>query len=310
MAREAIIIHGKRVGRLRASWLLFKESWRFLSTDPELLWVPVITFFINLFLLGFLIGAFLIGTLGNLEAWLEEGMNSVKYLLVFGIYVICTFSVAIAQAAISYIVFTRAEGGDATLKQGMKVAFAHSQALLIWAVIAGTVSLLIRYFIEKSPLFGKILISMLGFAWSVLTYFVVPAIVLGKKEPVVAIKHSGKLFTETWGETVVSNVTLGLVFVVAHVIAFTTFFGLVVLGMAFNSALFIIGAICLIFIWVVASTIVSQVLEAVLKTLLYVYATKEPVKNFDVELLEKMLVVKNSTMPVASVAPSTVSSVI
>jgi hypothetical protein len=306
MAREAIILHGKKIGRLRASWLLFKESWRFLRADPELLWVPVITFFINLFLLSFLLGAFVLGTIGNLEAWLEEGMNSVKFLLVFGIYVVSAFSVALAQAAISHIVFVRAEGGDATLKQGMQEAVRHSQSLLIWAVIAGTVSVLIRVFVEKSPLFGKILVSLLGFAWSVLTYFVVPAIVLGKKEPIIAIKHSGALFVQTWGETVVSNVTLSLVFIMAHIVAFTTFFGLVVFGMVLNSLVFILLAVTLIMVWVVASTIISQVLTAVLKTLLYVYAMKHPIKNFDVELLEKMLVVNKTVPSPQAPAPSTV----
>ena len=53
---------------------------------------------------------------------------------------------------------------------------------------------------------------MLGFAWSIATFLVVPVLVVENAGPIEAIKRSTGLLKKTWGEQIVGNVGIGLVF--------------------------------------------------------------------------------------------------
>ena len=295
--KTPIMIGGQKIGRLRASFLLFKESWRFLRSDKELLLVPVISLLFSLMLLGLLT---VVGTsyLGSADALFDvkNGMSYPQYGFLFGVYVISAFSLALAQAITVHIVYIRAHGGDATLGAGIARALGLWAPLLLWAVIAGTVGLVLRTISERSALIGKIVTALLGAAWSILTFFVVPVMVLDKQDAVGAIKTSAKLFKQTWGETLVANITLGLVFMVAHLLAIASFVGLIIFGVSTSNAFILIFAIFAIVIWLIAATLVNSALQGILKTLLYIYAAENVVpENFNRELLESMLVRKTPT---------------
>lgn len=299
MAHAPIILQGQKVGRLRASFILLKETLRFFWADKEMLWIPVIAAFLQFALIGLAL-IFVILPSGILTSEESEGLLSVmEYVYVFIFYVIGAFTVSCTQAAITHIVYTRAHGGDATLGNGLNVAMSHAGALFIWACITSTVGVILRAIAERSQLLVKILVAILGAAWSVLTYFVVPAIVVDKKNAVEAIKHSGMTFKRTWGETLITNISFGLA-ITAMFIGFIAV--LVVLIIAFNGALPVMISTGVLFcIVTVGMVLLSSVLESVLRTLLYVYAQEGTVpQNFNRELLEHMLARKeivNSTMP-------------
>ena len=54
--------------------------------------------------------------------------------------------------------------------------------------------------------------AIIGFAWSVATFLVVPVLVVEKVGPLDAIKRSASLLRKTWGEQLVGNFGIGLVF--------------------------------------------------------------------------------------------------
>jgi hypothetical protein len=304
---EPVIIAGQRIGRFKASWLLFKESWRYLRADSEMLWIPLITAALNLLLFGILVGIFYFVALGGEYTPTAEGESAspLEIAFYFGAYVIGAFTLALSQAAIVHTVYTRVHGGDATLGQALKAAFSHWLSLLGWSLITSTVGVVLRMIAERSALLGRILVAVVGVAWSVLTYFVVPAMVIDKKSSFASIKKSGEVFRSTWGETIISNVTLGLVFLVAHIIAVLALIGLsIIAGVAEMPSLpFILTG--LFILWIVVASLVQATLEGVIKTLLYIYASEKVYPpNFNQELLEKMMSRKKpDAMPFAANQP-------
>lgn len=290
-----IILEGKQVGRLRASWLLFKESWRFLSLDREMLWVSPITVLLNLFLLGIILGVVFLLLSANGSAVSDADVPSgFGYLILFLCYVAGAFSLALGQAAIVHTVYTRMHGGNATLKQSLKVAFSHAGSLFLWSCITSTVGVVLQFLSNQGKGVGlivsKIIAALLGATWSILTYFVVPAMVVDRKSAFASIPRSASVFKHTWGETLVGNFSLGAVFFLAHLLVLLSFIGLSVVTLSMRNIPLFIALCVLVVIWLVVSSIVHSTLNAVLRTLLYIYATENVVpQNFNPELLSAML---------------------
>lgn len=283
-----LVLGGKRVGRFRASFLLFKETFRFFWTDKEMLGVPIVALIMQLFFLGVLAICILASGL-----FVDVGSENVplapkEYVAIFAMYVISAFTIAYSQAAITHIVYTRVHGGDATLWGGLRTAGKHTGSLLVWACIASTVGLLIRIIAERSQLLVKICVALLGAMWSVLTYFVVPAIIIDQKSPFAAIGHSGTIFKRTWGETLVSNISFGFVFLAFYVVLFVSLIG-ALYATGGSEGTFIVCAVILVGV-ILVTCLLSAVLNSVLRTLLYVYASEQIIPtNFNRELLESML---------------------
>ncbi len=283
-----IVVAGKRIGKWRASFLLCKETFRFISADKEMLAVPIITGFAQFFLIGVVILIMIANGYSFASLEEERPLTGVEYLYMFFLYVVSAFTVAYAQATITHIVYTRMHDGDATLRQGLAVAMRHAPALFVWAIISSTVGIILRTIAERSQLLMKIVVALIGATWSVLTYFVVSAIVIDHKAPFDAIRHSGSVFRRTWGETLVTNFSLGLVFTLVIVVFAVALTGLYMI-MGSGGGMFIL-CLLLFFLGLLLIILVSSVLNSVLRTLLYVYATSGKVPaNFNAELLEHML---------------------
>jgi len=228
---------------------------------------------------------------GNLSISGEgESITAGEYLFIFCLYVIGAFTLALSQAGVANTVYVRAHGGDATLGDSLKVAFSHFASLLLWALITSTVGLLLRMIAERSKLLGRIVVAVIGVAWSVTTYFVIPSIVLGKKSAPAAIGHSAQVFKRTWGETVISTVSMNIVFVLIYIFVIVAFVGLFVFTAGLQSGLLPMLLFALLVVTLIGVSLVQSSLAGVVKTLLYIYAAEGVVPpNFNAELIEKML---------------------
>lgn len=296
-----LVIGGKQIGRMRASILLFKETFRFLWADKEMLWVPIITLLLQLVIIGIAVVVCILTGFPPDEESVGVSSSQDAFALV-GIlifYTACAFTVVSAQATITHIVYTRIHGGNASLGQGIGVALKNASTLLLWALITSTVGLILRMIAERSALLMKIVVAIIGAAWSVLTYFTVSAIIIDKKPAIEAIKHSGSVFKRTWGETIVTSISFGLAFFLFYVLLILGIVGALGVSGALlgEQGLFIVSIVCgVVFVLaVIGSIILSSVLDSVLRTLLYVYASENITPtNFNSELLEKMLVRKSN----------------
>ncbi len=312
MSSKKINLNGKPVGRTKAGWLLFKETWRYFKADTELIFIPLITTGINLLLLAIASAiAFVAAINSGYTLPSEDGsLGIVEYAFIFVVYVIAAFCLALSEAGITNTVYTRAHGGNASLRDSLKRAFSHWSSLLLWSIITSTVGVLLRAIAERSKLLGRIVIAVLGVAWSVLTYFVVPAMVIDNQSAFASIKKSGKVFRTTWGETIVSNISIGVIFTIIHVLTLILAATLMVVLMFGELWYGLIALAVGYFLFLVFIASLQSAMQGILKTLLYIYAAEGVTPpNFNQELLDKMLARTNTSTETPAPIPQPTNSV-
>jgi hypothetical protein len=201
------------MGSISRGFRLARASWWVVKKDRELLWLPVISFLCSLVVM-------VVFGLGMVGIGLPKQGQSVKpgiYALGFVMYVALAFVTIYFNAAVIGTAMKRLRGEDAKISDGLALAREHIGKIFVWALITATVGMILRQFQERAGLLGRVLIGLVGIAWSVLTYFVVPVLLF---EPVgvgESIKRSGAIFRQRWGEQFIGSATIGLAIVIVAI---------------------------------------------------------------------------------------------
>ncbi|MDO8594106.1 MAG: DUF6159 family protein [bacterium] len=265
-----------KIGKFRASRIIVRESWALLSHDKEILWLPVlsaITFLVSLALIG---SVFYFGLLGgnveNLKG-LEGAEQGVKdlttYAVVFGYYLLLFFITNFFQAGVFTIVHARFNGGNLNLSDGLRGARSHAGKIFLWSLISATVGVVLQIVSDKSKLVGKIVSGLLGSAWNILTYFSLPSLVIGQASVTDSFKESAAMIRRTWGETIIVNFGVGLIFGLIITLLFAI--GIVIL-ILYPTLSVAIGVGSSLFILIILLSILSSSLNAIFKLVLFEYA--------------------------------------
>jgi hypothetical protein len=249
------------------SYQLFKESFAVLKKDKEIMLFPVISGIIGIALFAtFIVSMFVTSSFGDTG-------SLISYLIMFLYYVVGSFVVVFFNVGLITCANIRMKGGDPKFSDGINNAMKHVGKIFVWALITATVGIILRNLSEKSGFLGRIVISLIGMAWGLLTYFVVPVMIFEEVSVIDSIKKSGALFKKTWGENVVGQMSMGLFFFVLFMLGIVP----IVIGVLFlMSGVWPIFAvlICLTFLYWIAIAILSASLNGVYTTALYNYATK------------------------------------
>ena len=84
-------------------------------------------------------------------------------------FVIVFFNTALVGAAT-----IRLQGGDPTLRDGLQLAWARKWVIFQWALLAATVGMILRMIEGRSSLTGKLIAGLIGLAWTLASFLVVP----------------------------------------------------------------------------------------------------------------------------------------
>jgi len=141
--------------------------------------------------------------------------------------------------------------------------------------VAATVGLILRTIGQRAGIIGKIIVGLIGAAWSIVTYFVVPVIAFEGLGPFQAMKRSGSLLRQTWGEALLSNLSLGLVF---FALALIGLLPLILVALTLNVVLIIAVVAILVVYWVILAILASAA-STVLNAALYRYAIKGAISS-------------------------------
>ena len=194
------------MGSISRGFRLARASWWVVKKDRELLWLPVISFVCSLVVMV----VFGLGMLGIGLPKQGETVSPGIYILGFFMYVALSFVTIYFNAAVIGTAMKRLRGEDAKISDGLALARQHIGKIFVWAVLTATVGMILRQLQERAGIVGRILIGIVGIAWSVLTYFVLPVLLF---EPVgvgESIKRSTQIFRERWGEQFIGNATISL----------------------------------------------------------------------------------------------------
>ncbi len=256
------------MGRIRNTFELAKLSWGVLKKDRELLVIPVLSFLASAALLIPLMFVVFVTSStesgGVDEASANPAMVLVGIVAALGLSVISVFF----NGALVAGAHERLAGGDPTVGSAIRKAFSRIPGLVPWAILTATVGMILRALRDRAGWLGQFVISMVGMAWEVATFLVVPAIVIDDKGAIEGLKTSGSLLKSTWGENLAARVGFGILGVVAVLPALLP---LVVLGSLGGVGLIVGFAIGMV--WVAVVVVVMTALNSVFQAALYLYAT-------------------------------------
>ncbi|MGB7787509.1 DUF6159 family protein [Methanoregula sp.] len=247
------------------SFELVRTSWNILMDDKKLLVFPVLSGIVTLIvILSFFLPLLVSGTLLGMT----HAGPVVYYGLLFLFYVASYFVVIFFNTALISCVNAKLNGKDMSVGEGISNAANHLPAILGWAIVSATVGIVLHLLERRSGFLGQIVFSLLGGAWALVTYFVVPVLVLEDKGVFAALGESFSLIKKTWGESIVGSVGMAVVFVGIGVIAALCVIATMLLG---NAAIFL-AALALFLILVVILAVVYYAMQAIYVTALYTYA--------------------------------------
>ena len=248
------------------SWDMVKASAAVLRSDRELMLFPVLSGLATLLVVAtFALPAFALKLFSG-------GVGLGGVLLGFAFY-FCTYSVMIFfNCALVGAAMIRLEGGDPTLADGFAAARSRLGAIFGYAAIAATVGVLLQAMKGRSNNFlARLVGSVLGIAWTLATFLVVPVLVSRDVGPVDALKQSAALLKRTWGENAVGQAGIGAAFGLLSGAAVLLSVGLVVVAAKASVVLAVlVGAVCLVGVLLLG--VYQTALTGIYSAVLYRYA--------------------------------------
>jgi hypothetical protein len=258
--------------RLANSWQLIKASWAVLLADKELLIFPIISFFASLIVTATF--AFPMFLAGMVDEMANNGIDIAGYVVGFLFYAVMYFVTIYFNSALVGAAMIRLEGGDPTVGDGFRIATKHIGNILFYALIAATVGMILKMVSEKSNSLGRIVVGVIGTVWNIATFLVVPVLVVEGLSPIEAIKRSTSLLKQTWGEQIVGNGGIGLVFGwLIFMVVMVGVGAIVFAGAVLESPIAIGVAVAGMVLGIVSLSLVSGALSGIYTAAVYRYAT-------------------------------------
>ncbi len=235
-----------RRGSWKSSKVVTRKSWGLLKENPYLFAFPIIGLVLTLVpLIVFGVPALIFLDADN--NWLAAAF---AIALVFGVQAFATFPSAGLVAAVD----EEMHGRDASVGRGMSAAFGRFGPLVAWSAIQTVVSILLGLVRGNGQgnIVGVLLRNIVAAAadvmWQLITFFVLPVMMIEKESPINAIKTSSGLFKKQWGTQLAGGVRIG---------------GLVALLVILPGALVMVGGIALVFTGN-TGTVVAGIITAVI----------------------------------------------
>jgi len=165
------------MSRMGRGFQLFRETFGILRKDREMLIFPILSGFVTLLVVAtFLLPLFFSGILAGVGT---SGSSPLAYVLLFAFYVVSYFIVIYFNTALVGCALIRLDGRDPTFMDGIHAASARIGKILSWTLIAATVGLILQLIRgDGRGLLTTLASAILGAAWSLATFFVIPAILL------------------------------------------------------------------------------------------------------------------------------------
>jgi hypothetical protein len=281
----------QKIGKFKGSIRIVKESWAILRQDKEILWFPVLSLVVSIIAFGiFCLALFFVvfgGDFAALQEWGESSFGVIDAVIFVVYYTLMYFIVNFFQAGIYIIAHGRMQGRNLTFQDGIRGAQEVIGKIFVWSLISATVGVILRTLAERSKLLGRIVVMILGAAWGILTYFSLPSLVIGRASVIDSFKMSADTIRKTWGETIIVNLGVGLIF------GLITFVGLIVgviVILVMPVVYVVIPIILLMFVFVLGVSIVANALGAIFKLALFEYARTGVVpQGFSADIIQSAI---------------------
>jgi hypothetical protein len=277
-------------GKFARSWALMKASATVLRSDKSLLVFPLLSGLCTLLVAASFLIPVAVMLLGGEHAGQDfhQRMSAGAYLLMFAFYLVQYFVIIFFQTALTGVALMHLRGEPTSVAAGFALARSRLPHIFGYALIAATVGLVLRMIQERLGLIGRLVVGFLGLAWTVATFLVVPILASEDVGPVDAVKRSVELLKRSWGENLIGNGGIGVVFGLLMLVAVLV--GAVLIGGAFalQSVVAIVLAVTVVVLGFILLGLIQSSLQGIYSAALYRYAEAgEASVGFDQALLEQ-----------------------
>ena len=246
--------------------------------DRELLVLPVLSVVVSaaaLVVLGWVVTTLVAPpspAVGELIGEADAGEPRFGFIAVFiGVatvaFISTFFNTALVSAALE-----RMRGGDPTIRTALSGAVARIGNVFSWSLVVAVFVILLKAVEDR---LGWVARLTLGLAWRVVTFLVLPVIVVEGVSPASAIRRSSQLLRQTWGQNLIANISLdGMVLLAVLPVAAFPLCSIALLNTTglplavFYLFLGLMGA------WLIGSLVVVSALTGIFKAALYLYAVE------------------------------------
>lgn len=252
--------------KYRRGFAITRDSLRVFTQEPNLMILPVL----SLLAVGsaFAVLSAIAFQQGLVESLLTNDLY--KYGALFCAIAISSSVATFFNAAVVHCAAQLFDGNSTSVREGLAAAWRARRRIAVWAVVAATLGTVLYILDEKFGVVGSLTRTIFDIAWALLTFFIVPVIVLDQRRSLRRqLRRSGSLFRETWGESV--SATLGVSFVFLLVALPGVALGAV--GYFVLNGVLATGALVGGGVIIVAAIVGSQTASVIVRTALYRYAT-------------------------------------
>ena len=260
------------------------RSWEFAKISYRVLWdfKQLIVFPIFSATAAILVTASFVWPLwqsGTLEQWIsvseQEGTegNVGMYITLFLFYFLNYFVIIFFNSALTACAMKVVGGEPPSIGYGLRMAGSRIHQIFGWALVSAVIGVVLRAIEGANERAGQFIAAILGSAWTALTFFVVPVIVMEGLSPVAAFKRSLGILKSTWGEALMGNFSLGFLgFLLTVPVVLLT--GVLVYGAVQSGSIVLLVVASVLGVGLIALSIAtSAAADVVFKAILFNHAT-------------------------------------
>ncbi len=272
--------------RLKNGWNLAKISFRTINDNRVLLLFPVFSTTSLLLILATFFG----GTFFFLGDSIDSILNNdnvsdlFAYAMIFIYYLINFFIVVFFNAALIHCAMKYFEGETPSFRDGFDFAMSRIGKIFSWAVISATVGTVLQIIRDMGKI-GEFVAALIGAAWSIMTFFVVPVLIYEDKSVFTSIKSSTNMMKEKWGESLGANVSFSLFYILGLIVS-------VGVGILFGYLHPIAGFIVGLSLVLLVITVISAA-KTIFVAAVYNHVVGRPIGDFEGDTLDSVFMSKH-----------------
>jgi hypothetical protein len=266
------------MGKFARTWRLMGASWQLLAQDKRLVVFPLVSGIALAAVIGLFAVPMFVAMGGPVHAAAQWHASPQMYLAMFVFYFLAYFVIIFFNAGLIACVLKQMDGEQPTIGYGLAFAWQRLPQICGWALLASSVGMLLRMLEERVGFIGKLIVGLLGMAWSVTSFLVVPVLVVEGSGPIESYRRSVEMLKRTWGEQIIGNVSFGLIFALFGILPAILLF--TVAAKFGPAALLAAGAVLVV--WLIALGLVQSTLQTIYQAAIYRYAANgEAPPGFD-----------------------------
>ena len=284
------------IAKFKQSWRLFKASVTVIRQHPKLLWFPVLTTVLTVFIALFFLSAMAIPMvlhqtgyhLNQIQHWsalmryyFPQHPGAERHfpwgsLCLPVIYLVSMFLATFFNVAFYSEIIAAFGGREVSLRRGLRTACSRLPSILAWSLLAGLVGWLIRAIEERLPLAARIVAGLIGLAWSIAAVFAIPVIIQEQatRNPIKILQKSAITLKRTWGESLIGYVGISAGNLVIRACLMLPVLLVCVLAVHFKSEWLLIIAVLIMMLGVLFTAYVCRVAGDAYRCALYIYASE------------------------------------